>query len=370
MKLKIGIVLGVTMAWGVVLGVGQVSDLYVRSGTNAQNADETSDAGALSSRCESDAENSPVGSASGLRERVEGTSDPIRVLYFTKSSAFEHSVVKRRGGASWSEQVLSELGPRHGFTFTFSKDGSLFSAEYLAGFDVIMFYTTGDLLSTGTDGHPPMTAAGKAAFLEAVHNGKGFIGIHSATDTFHTGESIGTNTAQPRTWRYRHNREKADPYVRMIGAEFILHGVQQTAVARIVDPEFPGFAGLGPAIKLHEEWYSLTDFSENLHVLLALETDAMRDPKAAAGKTPANGYLPYVRPPFPVAWARLHGEGRVYYTALGHREDVWTNPVFQRMLVGAIEWTGRRLEADVAPNLAEATPGAYTLPPVPAAKKP
>jgi uncharacterized protein len=90
----------------------------------------------------------------------------------------------------------------------------------------------------------------------------------------------------------------------------------------------------------------------------------MRDPQAAPGSSPSNDYLPYVRPPFPVAWARRHGEGRVYYTALGHREDVWTNPVFQRMLVGAIEWTGRRVDAEVAPNLREATPGAYTLPPV------
>ena len=57
-----------------------------------------------------------------------------------------------------------------------------------------MFYTSGDLLSAGKDGNPPMTPAGKAAFLDAIAGGKGFVGLHSATDTFHTGETAETNT--------------------------------------------------------------------------------------------------------------------------------------------------------------------------------
>src|SRR5699024_10574994 len=55
-----------------------------------------------------------------------------KVLFFSKSSNFEHAVIKRVDGKpSWVEQILAEQGPRHGIDFVFSKDGSLFNAEYI-----------------------------------------------------------------------------------------------------------------------------------------------------------------------------------------------------------------------------------------------
>src|SRR4051812_48063113 len=69
-----------------------------------------------------------------------------KVLFFTKSSGFEHSVIKRNNGEpSFAEKILADLGPKHGIEFTFSKDGSLFTKDYLAGFDAFFFFTTGDL---------------------------------------------------------------------------------------------------------------------------------------------------------------------------------------------------------------------------------
>lgn len=300
-----------------------------------------------------------------LAALVPASAAPKKILYFTKSSGFEHSVVRRHAGKpSWSEQILADLGARHDIAFTFSKDGSLFTPEYLAQFDAFMFYTSGDLLGAGRDGHPPMTPAGKAAFLDAIRAGKGFIGLHSASDSFHTGETVDTNTAVPRTWRYRNDGDKADPYIRMLGAEFICHGQQQPSYLRVIDPEFPGQDGIGERLDLVEEWYSLTDFSTDLHVLHVLETDGMRDAAAAPGAPPSKENAPYYRPDFPITWARRHGEGRVFYSALGHREDVWTNPVFQQMLLGAIEWVVRRVDADVTPNIRQVTPRAWELPPV------
>src|SRR3954470_16614549 len=165
------------------------------------------------------------------------SGDRKKVLFFSKSSNFEHGVIKRTGGKpSFVENVLSEIGPKNGFDSTFSKDGSLFAPDYLAQFDGYMFYTSGDLCAAGKDGNPPMSAAGKQALLDAVAGGKGFVGVHSATDTFHTGETADTNTNQPRTWRYRNLGDKADFYTRMIGAEFIIHSVQQPAKLRVVDP--------------------------------------------------------------------------------------------------------------------------------------
>ncbi len=100
------------------------------------------------------------------------TAAPLRVLYFTKSSGFEHSVIKQdNGGASYSEKVLAKLGAANDIVFTTSKDGSLFSAEYLAQFDVLLFYTSGDLTSTGNDRYPGITTAGLSALFDFVANG-------------------------------------------------------------------------------------------------------------------------------------------------------------------------------------------------------
>ena len=290
-----------------------------------------------------------------------------KVLYFTKSSNFEHSVVKRRGGQpSFSEQVLAEFGPRHDIEFTFSKDGSLFSPDYLAQFDAVMFYTSGDLLSAGKDGHPPLTLEGKAALLDAIASGRlGFVGIHSAADTFHTGETETTNTNQARTWRYRTLGTEADPYLRMLGGELIVHGTQQIARARVTNPQFPGFAALGEKIEMLEEWYSLTEFAPDLHVLLVQETTGMRDPHANNTDWPPAGWdTPYQRPPFPNTWARQHGQGRVFYTALGHREDVWVSEQFESLLFGGLAWVLRASDAPTPPNLDAVAPGARELPPV------
>ena len=74
----------------------------------------------------------------------------------------------------------------------------------------------------------------------------------------------------------------------------------------------------------------------------------------------------YDRPSYPLAWARTVGKGRVWFNAMGHREDVWDNPKFQEILVGGIEWAGGRVNADIKPNVAEVAPGAGTLPKPPA----
>jgi len=288
-----------------------------------------------------------------------------KVLFFSKCSNYEHAVVKRvNGQPSWVEQILAEQGPRHGLEFVFSKDGSLFNAEYLAQFDAFMFYTSGDLTAPGRDGNPPMTPAGKQAFLDAIWNGKGFVGTHSAADTFHTGETAETNTSQARTWRYKHNGEKADSYIRMLGGELIVHGTQQIAKSRVVDPGFPGLAYFGESFQMMEEWYSMTDFSPDIHVLLVVETDSMRDPNAGPDWPPPGGYIPYQRPPYPSTWARMHGKGRVFFTAIGHREDTWSNPMFHEILFGGLAWVVKNAEAAVTPNLKQVTPGAYELPPV------
>lgn len=276
---------------------------------------------------------------------------PKRVLVFTKSSGFQHDAVKAvmdDGRPGYAFPVLDELGRKNNIEFVFSKDGWRFTPEYLAQFDAFLFYTTGDLTLPRSDprgdGLPPMTPAGKAALLAAVASGKGFIGVHSATDTFHT---AGRNLHVPE--RFLDDGAAADDYAKMLGGEFIRHGAQQVSKLTVIDPKFPGIAAVPANYGPLEEWYSLKDFASNLHVLLVQETTGMKGAE-------------YQRPPYPSTWARMHGKGRVFYTSLGHREDIWTSPVFQSVLAGALNWTLGRIDADVTPNLTTAAPGANQLP--------
>lgn len=276
---------------------------------------------------------------------VSAQAAPHKILFFTKSSGFEHEVISwKKGQPSYSEKIFLELGAKHDWQFEFSKDGSKFSPEYLAGFDTVIFYTTGDLTSPGTDKQPPMSKEGKQALFDYVKGGRGFIGLHSACDTFHT-----ANEAKKGPERYVNHGKEADPYVCFIGGEFIIHGAQQKAENKVINPKFPGFEEAGDSFSFNEEWYSLKDFNPDLHVLTVIDAPSMKGPM-------------YERPPYPTTWARTEGKGRIYYTAMGHREDIWTNPTFQNILVGAIRWTTGEVKAATPPNLSQAAPGAMTNP--------
>ncbi len=268
-----------------------------------------------------------------------------KLLFFTKSSGFEHDVISwKKGQPSYAEKIFLDLGKKESWEFEFSKDGSKFSPEYLAGFDAVIFYTTGDLTLEGTDKNPPMSPAGKQALFDYVKGGKGFVGLHSASDTFHT-----ANEAKKGPDRYANHGNDADSYICFLGGEFIIHGAQQVATNKVIDKKFPGFENLGDSFAFNEEWYSLKDFNPDIHVLTVIDSPAMQGPM-------------YQRPAYPNAWAREEGKGRVFYTAMGHREDVWTNPTFQSILIGAIHWATRDVDAAVPPNLMEAAPGAMTNP--------
>ena len=189
-----------------------------------------------------------------------------------------------------------------------------------------------------------MTPEGKQALFEYVRAGRGFIGTHSASDTFHT-----DNEDKKGPERYLNHGEKADAYVRFLGGEFIKHNAQQVAKNTVTNPKFPGFEKIGTDYSLMEEWYSLKDFNSDIHVLSVIDAPAMKGPD-------------YVRPPYPTTWARKEGQGRVWFTAMGHREDIWTNPTFQSILTGGIKWALGEVKAEVPPNLKETAPEAMTNP--------
>lgn len=248
-----------------------------------------------------------------------------KVLYFTRSAGFEHSAVQRKGDElSISERTLIEMGKRAGFDVECTKDGTVFDGD-LGKYDLIAFYTSGDLTQPKEGQGPPMSAAGKQKLLDAIAAGKGFVGIHAATDSFR-GNGI-------------------DPYIAMIGGEFVSHGAQQVATVTATSPKFPG---AGKTLSLNEEWYAQSKFADDLHVILRQETEGM------------TGDV-YQRPAFPATWARMHGKGRVFYTSFGHRDDIWTNPDVQAVMLGGIAWAMKNVDADVTPNIAQVAPKANQL---------
>jgi type 1 glutamine amidotransferase len=288
-----------------------------------------------------------------------------KVLFFTKSAGFEHSVITRPAAEptklAYAEQILTDLGAEHGFDVTCSKDGTIFSADNLKNFDVFAFYTTGDL-TTDSDKYsmksvpggkpekdkflwkePAMPQGAKEAFLDAIAGGKGFIGFHCAADTFH---SPGYSKAGRNLLRdiNETGADVFDPYIKMLGGEFVIHGKQQKATLKATDRTFPGATALDNA-NFMEEWYSLKNFAPDLHVILAQDCQGMEGPM-------------YQRAMFPETWARMHNKGRVFYTSLGHREDIWQRPDFRALVIAALNWTGNRIDADITPNLRRATPDA------------
>jgi uncharacterized protein len=227
-----------------------------------------------------------------------GTGEAARgkhkVLYLTHSAGFKHDVLPV------SETILKEIGDRSGaFEVTATKDCSLISRDGLKPYDAVVFYTTGEL---------PITDEQKAALLDFIKSGKGFVGIHSATDTFY----------------------KWPEYGEMIGGYFDQHPWHQEITVKVEDKRHPATRHLDKSFQIKDEIYQFKDFSrERVHVLLSLDPGSVDLTLPAVHRKDKD---------FALAWWRNYGKGRVFYTALGHREEVWRDARFQQLLIGALRW--------------------------------
>ncbi len=266
-------------------------------------------------------------SGSALAE--EGAAEPLDVLVFTKTSGFQHSVTKwDENGVSLVDETFRSLAEQNNWRITASKDGGMISTSRLQDFDVVVFYTSGDLTEEGTDGFPPMSETGVDELIEWIENGGGFVATHSASDTFRETDGI------------------VHPYIECLGGEFAGHGPQFRGTVRVTSEDHPAMQSVPQGWTIHEEWYVHTNINEPvLHVCAVLEPNRMR----------SNNEM-YEGPDMPIKWVRTLGEGRIFYTAMGHREDVWTNDVFQANLVDAVHWVSGQGVTDAAPNFDEAVP--------------
>jgi type 1 glutamine amidotransferase len=228
-----------------------------------------------------------------------------RVLFMTSVST--NPPAHRHDSLIHAAEVLTSLGQSSGaFTVTASEDLAMLSPSSLATFDAVVFYTAGELA---------LTDAQKAGLLAFVAGGKGFVGVHSATNTFYTWPEYGA----------------------LIGGYMINHpwsGIPVTL--RVEDTAHPSTAHLGSSFTITDEIYEFNNWSrDNVHVLLSVDTTSV----PPAGNRTDNDYA--------LAWTRRYGAGRVFYSALGHFIATWDDPGFRQHMLGGIRWAlGQDVDSD------------------------
>jgi type 1 glutamine amidotransferase len=248
--------------------------------------------------------------------QTQSSSPPMkRLLVLGEEKGYRHEAV------SHAMATIERLGRESGLWVTtirtdtevLTKQKLEYNAKNLNDFDAVLFYTGGEL---------EMKPEQKAALLSFVHDdGKGFIGVHSATITF---------TSWPE-------------YGEMIGGYFDEHPwVTFDAPIIVEDPNFPGMQQWPKSFVLKDEIYQMKDYSrDKVRVLMRLDASRL---------DLNNPHVHRKDRDFAVTWAKTYGKGRVFYSTLGHVEQNWDDPRFQKMYLEAIKWAMGLVDADVTPR--------------------
>lgn len=230
----------------------------------------------------------------------------FKVLLFTKTAGWHHESIHE------GVDAIRKLGQEHFFDVVWSEDADRWmNDEMLAQFDVIVFLnTTGDILNPEQ----------QAAMERFIRSGKGFVGIHSASDTEYD-------------WPW---------YRRLVGRMFRIHPAIQTARLQVLNRKFPGLEYFPQTSLWTDEWYEFgEEETEGLNYLLAVD-ESTYAPAADWGRVAGTGMGSF----HPIAWYHLYDGGRAFYTALGHLPTKFSDHAFRQHLFGGIYWaaTGRGAE--------------------------
>lgn len=221
-----------------------------------------------------------------------------QVLLFSHTTGFRHKSIETGVAA------IKALGARNKITVTATEDPAIFNDADLKKFDAII------LLNNTTKPDDPSTeywrGAPGEAFQRFVQRGGGVVGIHGASDS-HYG------------WRW---------YGRLIGGYFERHpkGTYEATIT-MHHGEHAASASGPREVKRTDEWYYFKDFDPTKTLLVT------NDPQSF-GQPDYN--------PNPVAWAHTMGKARVFYTAMGHTEESYSEPWFMQHLQTGIDWVLRR----------------------------
>lgn len=229
----------------------------------------------------------------GMAGAAGDATAPLTVLVFSRTVGFRHDSIPAGTAA------LETLAEEHDWSLTATEAPTIFTTTTLATVDVVVFLsTTGDVLDD----------AQQAAFEGFVRGGGGFVGIHSATDTEYD-------------WAF---------YGELVGAYFREHPAVQSATLKVEDAADPIMAGLPADWTRTDEWYAFkTNPRPSVHVLMTLDESSYDPGTSSMGD-------------HPITWLHEVEGGRAFYTALGHTQESYAEPLFTGMLARAIEWAGRR----------------------------
>ena len=245
---------------------------------------------------------------------------PVRVLYLSQAVGWVHQTVAcphddyTTGCLSSSENALIHMaGESSAFiTIERTRDARDITPEALNDIDVLVCNTTGPL---------PIDRPTWAAIVAWIEGGRGgFVGIHSAADTqlaFEGGREVFTD---------------------FIGGQFDGHPWTEGTPVRLrnLEPDHP----------LAAMWPNGTDYAEEIYQYSGFRPGAVRVLQSldmSAG--------PLRRPyPVPVTWVKQIGEGRLFFTNLGHTPSTWDDPRFRAQIVTAIRWAAGRMDGEAAPN--------------------
>ena len=248
----------------------------------------------------------------GIGTMSRAADKPLKTLFLTQSAGFKHgSVTRPEGQLSPAEIAMLQYGKDSGLLdIHCSQDAAAdFTKENLKNYDVVMFYTTMDL---------PIAETDKEYFFKEwlPQKGHAFIGFHSATDTFHNDQ---------RYWD-------------MIGGTFNGHpwNSGETETFSVHDANHPAMKPFGAEFEFKDEIYQYKNWQpEKVRVLMSINM--------AKTKTKR----PYM---VPVSWVKPYGDGRIFYTNLGHNPQTWTDKRFLAHVDGGIRWALGLVEGDATPN--------------------
>jgi type 1 glutamine amidotransferase len=210
-----------------------------------------------------------------------------KVLIFSKTNGYRHESILAGINA------IKKLGTENHFGVDATEDSLAINTKNLRQYQVIIFLSpTGTILGDTQ----------KLALQNFIHNGKGFVGIHAATDC----ES---------NWQW---------YVKMIGASFESHPSQQNAKLTVVDNIHQSTKHLPLLWERKDEWYNFKNINPEVNVLLKIDESSY-----TGGKNNNN---------HPMSWYQNYENGRVFYTALGHTIESYSEPYFLQHILGGIKY--------------------------------
>jgi len=231
------------------------------------------------------------------------------LLIFNLCKGYEHESIP------WADFTITRIGEETGaYTAVVSSDTTMFRPEQLARFDAVLF--------NNNTGEPFTDPVLRASLLDFVRAGGGVIGLHAATDCFFEWPEFGE----------------------MMGAYFVNHPWNEEVTLRIEEPDHPITAAFdSSSYVVADEIYQFRDpySRDRLRVLISLDTahlDLEREGVQRADRD------------FAVSWVREEGTGRVFYSSLGHRFEIFTDPTVLRHWLAGIQYALGDLEADATPR--------------------